>query len=427
MSTGTNFTNLMTANLTSGSTANSGEDLKNSINAVTAALDGSIGTPNIEASAITTAKIADSIDPIERWNDGMPDFKKTSASFLMSTATTSSTLAAGICYIDGVRVSTTASEVTKAWTVAQMSKTVYVSLDKDKNVGYKTTIAPDTGYKNLCSVAISASGTATSVTTMFEVGAVMINPFMKDYRVGITPFYSSSSVVKISTGEVTLANTSSNIYVKKRLTTTATVAATDLDAGAALAASTGYFIYAHSDQKHEYLSTSNDDFIISTASATASVTGVRTYGKKVGWFKTDSSGDILAHSVGGYTTRFYKEQEVTANFDITASTTGWATATVSYIYIPNTYTTYKAHANAVVVATSTANAYFTFMSGSTSTAWRASYTATSAVTLQYTKILQADSAGWLSLNSKFQNGGVSAPGGISIASYEIAVEVDGKQ
>ena len=427
MSTGTNFTNLMTANLTSGSTANSGEDLKNSINAVTAALDGSIGTPNIEASAITTAKIADSIDPIERWNDGMPDFKKTSASFLMSTATTSSTLAAGICYIDGVRVSTTASEVTKAWTVAQMSKTVYVSLDKDKNVGYKTTIEPDTGYKNLCSVAISASGTATSVTTMFEVGAVMINPFMKDYRVGITPFYSSSSVVKISTGEVTLANTSSNIYVKKRLTTTATVAATDLDAGAALAVSTGYFIYAHSDQKHEYLSTSNDDFIISTASATASVTGVRTYGKKVGWFKTDSSGDILAHSVGGYTTRFYREHIVTANFAVTTTAT-WLTATVSYVYIPNAYTTYKARTNAMIVVTATTTCYCAFASCSASATWCKQYDGRGAGvkkadTVQYTKIFQSDSAGWVSLYSKYY----TSLHGLTVVGQEVAIEVDGKQ
>lgn len=117
---------------------------------------------------------------------------------------------------------------------------------------------------------------ATSQWTIFQM-------LLQNYRQGCFVTYNNSLGVNISSGEVTVWNGTSALFLQNTGTTTAT--ATNLDTGSSFTASTTYYVYAGTS------TVTAQNFVVTLSLNNTAPSGV-TYYKQLGNFTTDSSGNI---------------------------------------------------------------------------------------------------------------------------------------
>lgn len=131
------------------------------------------------------------------------------------------------------------------------------------------------------------SDNISDLDTIIGINNEAVDRLLANYREGAKLKYNSASSVTITTGEVVCSNSGGTVRRLRKntstISTTWSVAANGLDAGAE-ASSTTYYIYAVADADSE-----NFTVFISTNSSTP--TGA-TYYKRLGSFTNNSSSDI---------------------------------------------------------------------------------------------------------------------------------------
>ena len=161
--------------------------------------------------------------------------------------------------------------------------------------------------------ASSIPGTINPGTLDTNIFQNIVDPadrLLANYREGVTIQYASASTLTVTSGEITVSNSSGSIRLFQRNTGNTSVSWSDIDTGAE-ATSTTYYVYA------VVSSATDSTFTIKISTSSSSPSGI-TYYKKLGSFYNNSSGDIE---------NIQSSDMTFADYD-----SGWFSASVNTLY-----------------------------------------------------------------------------------------------
>lgn len=206
------------------------------------------GSQNIKAGSITSAELATAVSPVTFRNEAFNDWTF-SGMLAPTSASLSSTISAGVSYVNGVRIQS--SDTAHTFTA---SKDTYVYINAGGFFEYSEVTlgatAPATPVNDLLLFKATTSGTAvTSVsdqrTLSIQITANSSN-FAADYRDQALVVRDSTTAVHIEPGQVAIGNT---LYTNTTDTSSRSIATGTnwIEGSAPTPSNAGFYVYGYNN------------------------------------------------------------------------------------------------------------------------------------------------------------------------------------